>query len=51
MKTIEQIPYACPVCHGTGRVFPQGYTNDLLPVFCHSCKGSGIVYGTKTTEL
>ena len=51
MKTIEQIPYACPVCHGTGRVFPQGYTVDLLPFTCHSCKGSGIVYGTKTTEL
>lgn len=47
-------PYTCPVCTGTGKVSRPPWvagdqmlwgSNSTGPYECHSCQGSGIVWG------
>ena len=50
---VERKPYVCPVCYGKG-IVPNGFylgTSDVWSTFstepetCHSCQGTGIVWG------
>ena len=38
-------PYRCPVCNGTGKVWPTGDTTKMEKQPCSACNGTGIVWG------
>jgi hypothetical protein len=54
----RQVPYVCPVCTGRGLMWEGFYTERFAYPSgppktgpqCHSCSGSGIVYGTEIGE-
>ena len=38
-------PYRCPVCNGTGKVWPSETATSMSKQPCHACNGTGIVWG------
>ena len=54
-EVVENVPFKCPICGGTGKVVKGFYKDDYgAPTldgyheYCRSCNGSGIVFGTRT---
>ncbi len=38
-------PWKCPVCDGSGKVWPTGDQTSTAKKECPACKGTGIVWG------
>ena len=44
--SVEQVPYRCPLCNGSGVEFSPLYPTGTE---CHGCAGTGVIYTTRTT--
>lgn len=44
-------PHKCPVCEGTGKWESTLPRTELLPIICHACSGTGIVWEPERPTL